>query len=77
MERVLMGSQNPIDPLSLDVIVKLISLVCENKSKRKTKEKRRKKNGCWKGEKNQRLFFRFNIAYMIKVWSLNFTSERK
>lgn len=60
-----MGSQNPIDPLSLDVIVKLISLVCENKSTRKTKENRRKKNGCWKGEKK------------IKVWSLNFTSERK
>lgn len=75
-----MGSQNPIDPLSLDVSIKLISLVCENKSKRKTKEKRRKKNGSWNGEKkNQRLFFRFNIAYMIKDWSLKliFTSERK
>lgn len=49
-----MGSQNPIDPLSLDVIVKLISLVCENKSTRKTKENRRKKNGCWKGEKKSK-----------------------
>lgn len=52
-----MGSQNPIDPLSLDVILKLVSLVCENKSKGKTKEKRRKKNGCWKGAKNKKVIF--------------------